>query len=54
MLKVTFKFEKETKNAWRYRAADGQAIPGYNTLYLSKVEGQSAPKPTIEVQISWS
>ena len=53
MLKVKFVFEKETKNAYRYRAMDGQPIPAYNTLYLSKVEGQSAPKPEIEVTIAW-
>jgi hypothetical protein len=50
-MKVVFKFEKETKNAWRFRAADSSVIPGYNTLYIAKIEGKSAPAQ-IEVTIS--
>jgi hypothetical protein len=47
---VTFVFEKETKNAWRYRCAPGQAIPDYNSLYVPKVAGKTAP-PTIKITV---
>jgi len=51
MLKVKILFEKETKNAWKYRVAVGQPIPAYNTLYLPKVEG-TIPPTEKEVTIS--
>jgi hypothetical protein len=53
MLKAVFEFEKETKNAWRYRAKSNQPIPAYNTLYIVKIDGKSAPA-TIDVAISMS
>jgi len=49
-MQVQFVFEKATKNAWRYRAANAVVIPGYNTLYIAQIAGREPPT-RLEVNI---
>jgi len=49
-MSVKFVFEKSCKNVWKYRVENATNIPGYNTLYVPKKDGE--PPATLTVTLN--